>query len=447
MQNRIIFSYVFLKNVGHIFRGSEYNMNKKDNEYNLKSSFDKHKYSQDNSIFNSLYAPLEYSFNNSVSSNIAEYVFNQSVYENPPLKNTAVPSNAKVSSVNDKDILDDDTPIMEETKTTEEKEKKQLIFEGFRSLANLDIHRVAYYFRNARLHNMKDEVLTQLYNTTVIWIEKLNEVRSIKNTIKKGDFLMKSWLDFQKKQSDYKALNNHPYLNNEHLDKFMNFVITLAYTCYKNALHQQPVLRSEPEFKLKIYRCLKMLKEYKEALALIQGLCSQYSNSGLLYSELADCYYLTKNINNSKLIFREVFYKYPQEVNLETIETPFIHEIVKEIKTQMRHPVQYINYWIPIYGYINHTFSITRELKPIEFHNIQNDISNMEAKLEDIKALGDDDEQEIVPMLLNRFFWMIDFYKKTGTINTDSEKKSRIQILYNKIKEHDPPTYQLLTSV
>lgn len=398
-----------------------------------------------NDLFHSLFAPLETKEHD--PTNFWGGTYSTGTYSNgTPSYNDSQHTletyhNQSPSSHNE------DTPeLMQHTiHSADSIEKKSLMTEAFRSLANLEIHKASNFFKNARLNDVEDKELEVLYSTTAYWINKLQNVQRIDASIQKGDTLIFFWNEFIHKQEQYKRNKTNVALTPSHTDRFKSFVFTLAHTCYKHALQKQPSLKSEFDFRLKMYRCLKMLKEYQEAMVLIQGMCSAYPDSALLYSELADCYYLTKHTNNAKLIFREIFFTHPHEINIEQLETPFIQTLAHTIQSEMKYSDQCINHWIPIYGYINHTFNITRELKPIEVHTLQNDISNIEAKLSDHKALGNDDILVVLPALLNRYFWLIEYYKKTHT--DDNEKQSHIQILFDKIKKHDPHIHSLLTKI
>lgn len=322
-------------------------------------------------------------------------------------------------------------------------EKKTLLLESYRALSELEIYDTSAILHHARLLDIKDKEIEALYITTTTWITKLNEINLIKNFVEKGDSLIQSWKEFAVNQQKFAKLvssdSDEYVLTSQQIDRFKHVIITLSYLCYMNAMKQQPILKNELEFKLKIYKCHKMLGDYQEALYMMQGICSNYS-SAMLYSELADCYYLTKNINNAKSVFREVFFINPSDVQLENIESPMIHNILTLIRDEQRYSEFCIKDWIPVYGYINNTFTIVRELKPIELNNINNDIMNMEAKLDDHRALGRDDPSKIIPALLNRYFWMIEHYKKTDL----DTHKTKIQVLMNNIQKHDEHIYKKL---
>jgi hypothetical protein len=88
--------------------------------------------------------------------------------------------------------------------------------------------------------------------------------------------------------------------------------------------------------------------------------------------------------------------------------------------------------WIPVYGRLWGVFSVTRELKPIEFGRLKQSIRALETE-----CRGNPAQCAILkPRLINRYFWLIDYY------TSNNEDPALIEgVLFN-IKTTDSEIYE-----
>lgn len=341
--------------------------------------------------------------------------------------------------------------------TVQNQETDLLILEAYRWLHKGELGKAIANIRNARVQDMGNVQLRLFYQQITNWATYIEQVNNIPNFIDKGDFFVEKWTEFEEQQQKLIAQENFPYseemiLSKESTSNLKVFVIGLAYRCYQHALTLNASLNNSLSFKLKQYQCLKQLEEYEPALALIQEIYREHGSSKPeiyteIYTELADAYYLTNNIALAKLLFREIFSSNPLQVNLESIQAPFIHTIFKEIMQYDQFSTRYIKNWIPVFGYLMNIFHVTREITAPELHVLENNIATIEAKLEDHRALGHDDINVLLPELLNKYFWLIEHYIRISDPNTDLNNQkyfSKINIIYQKIHQYHPWVYQKL---
>ncbi len=62
--------------------------------------------------------------------------------------------------------------------------------------------------------------------------------------------------------------------------------------------------------------------------------------------------------------------------------------------------------WIPVYGVLYGVFNIKRELKALELGKLKQSIHALENRYEE----EPENRYITVPRLLNRYFWLIDYY-------------------------------------
>ena len=71
--------------------------------------------------------------------------------------------------------------------------------------------------------------------------------------------------------------------------------------------------------------------------------------------------------------------------------------------------------WSPVYEVLCGIHNTTRPLRPIEFSNLKRDITSLENEIQ--SSTGG--VSALVPRLINKYFWLIDYYLN---INDDREK-------------------------
>ncbi|HUT66625.1 MAG TPA: hypothetical protein VMZ05_10840, partial [Spirochaetota bacterium] len=128
-----------------------------------------------------------------------------------------------------------------------------------------------------------------------------------------------------------------------------------------------------------------------------------------LLAKLGDCYFSIDETSKGKVLFREAFFIDPGQIDLDCIESPFIHMLNDKTREQVDDPDTSI-YWLPVVAEVNSAFNVKREPKKGESDQLREKI----ARLENEYITNRKKRAFIEPRLLNHYFWLIDTLKITG---------------------------------
>ena len=91
-----------------------------------------------------------------------------------------------------------------------------------------------------------------------------------------------------------------------------------------------------------------------------------------------------------------------------------------------------LNLWIPVYGVLHGVFNIRRQLNSQEVIKLKKEIYALENENKDPSC----NEQLLIPQLLNKYFWLIDYYVQTH------ENATKINDILLKIRLLDNSVYE-----
>jgi tetratricopeptide (TPR) repeat protein len=276
-------------------------------------------------------------------------------------------------------------------------------------------------------------------------LQKVLEIDSEKPEIKEALECAYYWQERKEKTEKMDNYSQSEYLMNE-WNLFLKYISTLphlAAPCFYNLKHYVYNLALENYSQLsdskesldfeslfRIGRIHKELGNYESAIEILEYSLQLKRNDPQVLADLADCYAQVDEMKAAKLFFREAFFIDPLAIDISTIESPFIHTLVEKIKEGNKN-VQELKLWIPIYGTIYGIFNVKRELKPIEIGKLKQAISILENRWNEKK----EEQNSILPLLLNKYFWLMDHLLNTKASQTDIEK------LLLKIKDLDENIY------
>lgn len=196
-------------------------------------------------------------------------------------------------------------------------------------------------------------------------------------------------------------------------------VFALALESYQQHLEDpQQLLRAEAFRKAAF--CHKQLGAFevaltylKEANTLLDNITKREDAAPIL-AEMADCYALCGQDSYAKVFFREAFFLGASKIDLLFLDSELILRLV-ELVRQFGYPEQVMQEWIPVYGVLYGVLNINRPLRPIEFSNLKRDITSLENEIQSSAS----EISLLVPRLINKYFWLIDYYMN---VNDDREK-------------------------
>ncbi len=253
------------------------------------------------------------------------------------------------------------------------------------------------------------------------WMEREDKVREISSNYERGEFLLNQWKLFSGFVERIGDISER-------------CLFTIKYYIFGQALENYLALYNESELNdteilLRIGICYKGEGNFESSIHFLELAGQQKRDDAVILAELADCYSLVNENRAAKVFFREAFFLNPQAIELSYLESPIIQRLIGKLKDfGYRHAE--LCEWIPVYGTIYGLFNVKRELRPLELGKLKQSIFKLE------KEVNQDKHTQVIPRLINRYFWLIDHYI---SIN---EERVKIEEILQKIKDLDPVVYQ-----
>lgn len=256
------------------------------------------------------------------------------------------------------------------------------------------------------------------------WKERQAKKNLIKDFFEQGEFLLREFRQFEKTFVPGHDINFG----------LKNIEIWIFNTCcslYKSYGEMTNNQRNH-EILLKQGYCLKKLGNYEKSRELLEeaaGICKD--NSSIL-AQLADVYSLINEEVHAKLFFREAFFIAPQEIDIDSLESVLIKQILGELEAKQYSQGE-LKEWIPVYGTVLGLFNVKKELKPIEVGLLKQSIYSLNNSI----SGGSEDKGVIIPKLINHNFRLLEHL-----VSNRAEKESVDEVLLN-IKLLDKTIYEL----
>lgn len=229
------------------------------------------------------------------------------------------------------------------------------------------------------------------------WNDTLSFLSGV-NHFEDGEVLVSHWKQYDE------------FISNEKIQPLEETVYSFMKCVYSRALSEYS--RSDPgkdqrlkaETERKIGLCYKKLGSYETALTHLVKARKELPQSAAILAEMADCYELCGEIKTAKILFREAFFKNPDEIDMSFLNSPTISLLAKEVK-KANIEDRLIPDWMPVYGTILGVFNVKRELRSVEFAHLQQDIFSLEKEMNEPAR----DKEKIKPRLLNHYIWLLDY--------------------------------------
>ena len=267
----------------------------------------------------------------------------------------------------------------------------------------------------------QSEEIEQALQCAFFWQQREDKITTMDH-YSQSEYLMNEWNDFLNYTSGLKNIAPNCMYNIKY------FIFTLALENYLKLADSKELLDFDSLCKIgKIY---KELGNYETAIEILEHAHQAKRSDPQVLADLADCYAQIDEMKAAKLFFREAFFIDPAAIDISAIESPFFETLLDKMR-QNAIKNEELTLWIPVYGTIYGIFNIKRELKPIEIGKLKQSISTLESSLREKK----EDSGKIIPLLLNKLFWLIDHYVSTKAPQADIEN------LLLKIKEIDERIY------
>jgi len=254
------------------------------------------------------------------------------------------------------------------------------------------------------------------------WISRKNRAKKYSSPYDKARLLLKEWKDFEK----YMVKNN--LRHGRSTSAIQKYIFGDIIESFTDAYNEG--VAPDTGILVQIGDCFKKLGNYERAIDIYEYARSFNKEDPGLLSKLGDCYFSIDETSKAKVLFREAFFIDPGQIELDCIESPFIHMLFKKTMEKVSDKEVSV-YWFPVIAEINKAFNVKREPKKGELEKLRSEIEALEEEY----AKNRRRRPYIEPKLLNHYFWLIDTLKIIGG------SRKEIENSLQRINEIDPEIF------
>jgi tetratricopeptide (TPR) repeat protein len=294
------------------------------------------------------------------------------------------------------------------------------------ALKSHDINRAQQHLDAALACDYEDPRVVGMLKYLRFWRERQISVANFQSNIEKCDYLLQQWAQFQN------FIERVQLLDDEVFYAFRQLVFGQALNFL--AVYNNEAGTKDAEVLYRVGVCLKGIGNHDAARRFLEEANSIKRESPAIMADLADAYALVEESNLSKVLFREAFYLNAQAVHLETLESEMMVRLIRAVR-QEGYTGAELAEWIPVHGTLLGVLSVKRELRAIEYGKLLQDIYHLEREYQE--GLGK--QTLLIPRLVNRYFWLLDYYQRS------SSEHKRIQETLLKIRSIAPRIYEQYT--
>jgi len=272
-----------------------------------------------------------------------------------------------------------------------------------------------------------NETLILTIKGASFWNNRIEQISEMEVGLKKGRFLLNEWKKFEI------FLGENSNKNSSDLGAISHFVFSEAIHCLTRSYNES----RSPDIRL-IYDigiCYFSINDYKRAVETFEYAWEFKRNNSKVIAKLADSYYALsekdeKLAQKAKLLFREAFLYKPQEIDLQDIKADFIVNL-KNGLIEEGFSGNELNVWIPIRASQKRILNVKREIDDSELLLLTDECQQLEDEIEKDGS----DSRILVPLLLNRYIWLIDHYL------LGKNDSVQVELLRKKYREIDPDNF------
>ncbi len=241
------------------------------------------------------------------------------------------------------------------------------------------------------------------------WIGRENKLKKYSNPYGKARLLLKEWRDFEK------FMTKNSVKHGRSTAAIQKYIFRDIIESFTQAYNEG--VAPDTGILIQIGDCFKKLGNFERAIDMFEYARSFDKEDPSLLSKLGDCYFSIDETSKAKVLFREAFFIDPGLIELDSIESPFIHMVYAKTVQQISNPDTSI-YWIPVIAEVSRAFNVKREPKKGEIEKLREEIRKLEAEYSTNKKMRD----YIKPKLINHYFWLIDSLKIVGGSKKEIEE-------------------------
>jgi tetratricopeptide (TPR) repeat protein len=256
----------------------------------------------------------------------------------------------------------------------------------------------------------------------IFWINKKNKLHKYYSAYDRGKHLLKEWREFER----YMKKNHvrHGRVTAAVQKYIFSDIIESFAKAYNEGIVPDTAILAQ------IGDLFKRLGNYEKAIDTYEYARSFNLEDPALLAKLGDCYFSIDETSKAKVLFREAFFLDPGQIELEQIESPFIHMLYKKTLSTIQNPETAV-YWVPVIAELQGAFNVKREPKKGELEELRKKIKKLEDEYQNNKKK----RIYIEPKLINHYFWLID------TLKILSGSKKEIEQYLQKINQVNPEIF------
>jgi tetratricopeptide (TPR) repeat protein len=291
-----------------------------------------------------------------------------------------------------------------------------------------DFVRAEFEAEKALMVDFEDPRVVATLKCAVFWKDRIVRIAEIKVPEKKGDFLLRELSGFE---SRFLLHLDCPL--DEGVDALRQYVYQSAAKAF---LDQIPFDDEEakPQLLLKCARAHKGNGDFDQALSRLEEALVLQKDSSAALAEMADCFEMTNETQKAKLFFREAFYLGAQSIDLSSLRSVMVGEVVASLSVWGYKEEELVE-WVPVHAVIQGAFNVKRELKPLELGHLKQSINTLKTEIQ----AKSPQKSLLIPRLINRYFWLIDHFLSV------KEERSKVEDVLLNIKLLDPRVHELYT--
>jgi tetratricopeptide (TPR) repeat protein len=286
-------------------------------------------------------------------------------------------------------------PVFNQMGLEEAETFAQLMDRAYSLLKQGDFANASVVLEKAVFVDLDSSLPGAILKCSHFWAEKSRSF-SFQPVEKQSDFLIESYDHFEKVLLKNLTID---------VDRAVFNIKMWVFTRVTEILEKQVFKAASAELYLKLGRAHKKRGDYDKAIdSYGAGLSLQKENACLL-AELADCYAIIDEESNARVLFREAFYYDAQKIDFNHLESAMILNLRKKVE-QMDYEEAYLNSWVAVYGVVLGVFCLSRELKPIEYTQLNQAIYVLRLDLEE----KGDRIAHLKPQLIYKLFFVAIFW-------------------------------------
>ncbi len=258
----------------------------------------------------------------------------------------------------------------------------------------------------------------------MFWTNRWNKILKLSSGLKRAQLLINEWNVFEA----FIKENNISY--EDILISLKNYIFKKIIKNLIIAYQSSDV--PDVSILLKIGEIFLEIDEIDRAIETLEYARMFKKENSLLLSMLAEAYSRKGNEKRAKILFKEAFFYNPELIDFSLIKTDYILKLKNKL-SKIFSDTKIIAFWLPVYAEIYKVFNVKRELTKEEIEKLLVETEALEREI-DVKRFS---QKELEPKLLNRYFWIIDYY------NLQNSNQEYADIFKEKIRSINSEIYDL----